>query len=103
MCVLLLPSSYVFFLVSFRLKFVFGPCALQALDLVDQHSVTCLLSPSGRKAFQVCHTSVNSKPLQTVALLAQFIYYKLIVCILTLNHYHNIYILPQQNRLVKAT
>ncbi|XP_078122199.1 zinc finger SWIM domain-containing protein 7 isoform X1 [Sander vitreus] len=34
------------------LKFVFGPCALQALDLVDQHSVTCLLSPSGRKAFQ---------------------------------------------------
>ncbi|XP_028451374.1 zinc finger SWIM domain-containing protein 7 isoform X2 [Perca flavescens] len=35
------------------LKFVFGPCALQALDLVDQHSVTCLLSPSGRKAFQV--------------------------------------------------
>ncbi|XP_032389739.1 zinc finger SWIM domain-containing protein 7 [Etheostoma spectabile] len=35
------------------LKFVFGPCALQALDLVDQHSVTCVLSPSGRKAFQV--------------------------------------------------
>ncbi|KAI9514041.1 Zinc finger SWIM domain-containing protein 7 [Dissostichus eleginoides] len=35
------------------LKFVFGPCALQALDLVDQHSVTCLSSPSGRKAFQV--------------------------------------------------
>ncbi|XP_030601471.1 zinc finger SWIM domain-containing protein 7 [Archocentrus centrarchus] len=35
------------------LKFVFGSCALQALDLVDQHSVTCLTSPSGRKAFQV--------------------------------------------------
>ncbi|KAM9385946.1 zinc finger SWIM domain-containing protein 7 [Pholidichthys leucotaenia] len=35
------------------LKFVFGPCALQALDLVDQRSVTCLTSPSGRKAFQV--------------------------------------------------
>ncbi|XP_023274122.1 zinc finger SWIM domain-containing protein 7 isoform X1 [Seriola lalandi dorsalis] len=35
------------------LKFVFGPCALQALDLVDQRSVTCLSSPSGRKAFQV--------------------------------------------------
>ncbi|XP_023135943.1 zinc finger SWIM domain-containing protein 7 [Amphiprion ocellaris] len=35
------------------LRFVFGPCALQALDLVDQHSVTCLSSPSGRKAFQV--------------------------------------------------
>uniref|UniRef100_A0A8D3CYS7 Zinc finger, SWIM-type containing 7 n=1 Tax=Scophthalmus maximus TaxID=52904 RepID=A0A8D3CYS7_SCOMX len=35
------------------LKFVFGPCALQALDLVDQRSVTCLSSSSGRKAFQV--------------------------------------------------
>ncbi|KAK2828772.1 hypothetical protein Q5P01_019806 [Channa striata] len=35
------------------LKFIFGPCVLQALDLVDQHSVTCLSSPSGRKAFQV--------------------------------------------------
>ncbi|KAK5859072.1 hypothetical protein PBY51_003163 [Eleginops maclovinus] len=35
------------------LKFVFGPCALQALNLVDQHSVTCLSSSSGRKAFQV--------------------------------------------------
>ncbi|XP_068188007.1 zinc finger SWIM domain-containing protein 7 [Antennarius striatus] len=35
------------------LKFVFGPCALQALDLVDQRSVTCVSSPSGRKAFQV--------------------------------------------------
>ncbi|XP_029375940.1 zinc finger SWIM domain-containing protein 7 [Echeneis naucrates] len=35
------------------LKFVFGPCALQALDLVDQCSVSCLSSPSGRKAFQV--------------------------------------------------
>lgn len=43
----------VFLPRSFRLKFVFGPCALQALDLVDQHSVTCLSSPSGRKAFQV--------------------------------------------------
>ncbi|XP_061596076.1 zinc finger SWIM domain-containing protein 7 isoform X2 [Cololabis saira] len=35
------------------LKFAFGSCALQALDLVDQRSVTCLSSPSGRKAFQV--------------------------------------------------
>ncbi|XP_047462555.1 zinc finger SWIM domain-containing protein 7 [Mugil cephalus] len=35
------------------LKFVFGSCALQALDLVDQRLVTCLSSPSGRKAFQV--------------------------------------------------
>ncbi|KAM4620753.1 zinc finger SWIM domain-containing protein 7 [Polymixia lowei] len=35
------------------LRFVFGSCALQALDLVDQRSVTCLTSPSGRKAFQV--------------------------------------------------
>ncbi|KAK7925696.1 hypothetical protein WMY93_008006 [Mugilogobius chulae] len=35
------------------LKFVFGPSALQALDLVDQRSVTCLSSPSGRQTFQV--------------------------------------------------
>ncbi|XP_067113931.1 zinc finger SWIM domain-containing protein 7 [Osmerus mordax] len=35
------------------LRFVFGSCALQALDLVDQRSVTCVSSPSGRKAFQV--------------------------------------------------
>ncbi|XP_051749805.1 zinc finger SWIM domain-containing protein 7 isoform X3 [Ctenopharyngodon idella] len=35
------------------LRFVFGPCALQALDLVDQRSVTCVSSPSSRKAFQV--------------------------------------------------
>ncbi|GLD47089.1 zinc finger SWIM domain-containing protein 7 [Lates japonicus] len=40
-------------MVKKNLKFVFGPCALQALDLVDQRSVTCLSSPSGRKAFQV--------------------------------------------------
>ncbi|CAL8277661.1 unnamed protein product [Arctogadus glacialis] len=35
------------------LKFVFGSCAVQALDLVDKHSVTCLSSPSGRKVYQV--------------------------------------------------
>lgn len=46
-------TSFSFVSLSFRLKFVFGPCALQALDLVDQRSVTCLSSPSGRKAFQV--------------------------------------------------
>ncbi|XP_061608590.1 zinc finger SWIM domain-containing protein 7 isoform X1 [Phyllopteryx taeniolatus] len=39
------------------LKFVFGPCAIQALDLVDRRSVTCLSSPSGRKAFQVAGAS----------------------------------------------
>nr|XP_029136250.1 zinc finger SWIM domain-containing protein 7 isoform X1 [Labrus bergylta] len=48
------------------LKFVFGPCALQALDLVDQRSVTCVSSPSGREAFQViggsgrCYTCFSS-------------------------------------------
>ncbi|XP_069003070.1 zinc finger SWIM domain-containing protein 7 [Embiotoca jacksoni] len=35
------------------LKFVFGSCALPALDLVDQRAVTCLSSPSGRRIFQV--------------------------------------------------
>uniref|UniRef100_A0A3Q2YU92 Zinc finger, SWIM-type containing 7 n=1 Tax=Hippocampus comes TaxID=109280 RepID=A0A3Q2YU92_HIPCM len=39
------------------LRFVFGACAVQALDLVDQRSVTCLSSPSGRKAFQVIGAS----------------------------------------------
>uniref|UniRef100_A0A672GIT4 Zinc finger, SWIM-type containing 7 n=1 Tax=Salarias fasciatus TaxID=181472 RepID=A0A672GIT4_SALFA len=34
-------------------NFIFGSSALQALDLVDQRSVTCVSSPSGRKAFQV--------------------------------------------------
>ncbi|KAJ3588681.1 hypothetical protein NHX12_009535 [Muraenolepis orangiensis] len=38
---------------SCLLNFVFGSCAVQALDLVDNHSVTCLSSPSGRKTFQV--------------------------------------------------
>uniref|UniRef100_A0A3Q3FMM7 Zinc finger, SWIM-type containing 7 n=1 Tax=Labrus bergylta TaxID=56723 RepID=A0A3Q3FMM7_9LABR len=53
-------------LTSVRLKFVFGPCALQALDLVDQRSVTCVSSPSGREAFQViggsgrCYTCFSS-------------------------------------------
>lgn len=39
------------------LRFVFGSCALQALDLVDQRSVTCVSSPSGRQAFQVLGAS----------------------------------------------
>ncbi|XP_041749136.1 zinc finger SWIM domain-containing protein 7-like [Coregonus clupeaformis] len=50
------------------LRFVFGSCALQALDLVDQRSVTCVSSPSGRTAYQVmvrpgllytCYTSCH--------------------------------------------
>lgn len=36
-----------------RLRFVFGPCTLQALDLVDKRAVTLVFSPSGREAFQV--------------------------------------------------
>ncbi|KAG9339779.1 hypothetical protein JZ751_022445 [Albula glossodonta] len=36
-----------------RLKFVFGPSALHALDLVDQRAVTVLSSPSGRRVYQV--------------------------------------------------
>ncbi|XP_016397472.1 zinc finger SWIM domain-containing protein 7-like [Sinocyclocheilus rhinocerous] len=56
------------------LRFVFGPCALQALDLVDQRSVTCVSSPSGRDAFQVlggsgrlyaCFTSCHYCPCPT--------------------------------------
>uniref|UniRef100_A0A8B9J070 Zinc finger SWIM-type containing 7 n=1 Tax=Amazona collaria TaxID=241587 RepID=A0A8B9J070_9PSIT len=41
----------------FRLKFIFGPCAVPALDLVDQRSVTRVISPSGRTAYQVLGSS----------------------------------------------
>ncbi|XP_063306117.1 zinc finger SWIM domain-containing protein 7 isoform X2 [Pelobates fuscus] len=40
-----------------KLKFIFGPTALQALDLVDQRSVTRVTSPSGRTTFQVTGSS----------------------------------------------
>ncbi|KAM4700035.1 zinc finger SWIM domain-containing protein 7 isoform 1-T2 [Discoglossus pictus] len=39
------------------LRFIFGPTALYALDLVDQHSVTKVISPSGRTTFQVTGSS----------------------------------------------
>ncbi|XP_005142966.2 zinc finger SWIM domain-containing protein 7 [Melopsittacus undulatus] len=39
------------------LKFIFGPCAVPALDLVDQRSVTRVTSPSGRTAYQVLGSS----------------------------------------------
>ncbi|KAJ7308790.1 hypothetical protein JRQ81_008055 [Phrynocephalus forsythii] len=39
------------------LKFVFGPSAVPALDLVDRHSVTCAVSPSGRMVYQVAGSS----------------------------------------------
>ncbi|KAM8975737.1 zinc finger SWIM domain-containing protein 7 [Pelodytes ibericus] len=39
------------------LKFIFGPIALHALDLVDQRSVTHVTSPSGRSTFQVTGSS----------------------------------------------
>ncbi|XP_038670724.1 zinc finger SWIM domain-containing protein 7 [Scyliorhinus canicula] len=35
------------------LKFVFGPAALQALELVDRRAVTLVNSPSGRSLYQV--------------------------------------------------
>ncbi|NXQ09591.1 ZSWM7 protein, partial [Vidua macroura] len=41
------------------LKFVFGPSAVPALDLVDQRSVTRMRSPSGRILYQV-HASLCS-------------------------------------------
>ncbi|NXE20406.1 ZSWM7 protein, partial [Ardeotis kori] len=41
----------------FRLKFIFGPSAVPALDLVDQRSVTRVTSPSGRTAYQVLGSS----------------------------------------------
>uniref|UniRef100_A0A3P8WBB2 Zinc finger, SWIM-type containing 7 n=1 Tax=Cynoglossus semilaevis TaxID=244447 RepID=A0A3P8WBB2_CYNSE len=47
----------VFPSLSFSLKFVFGPCVLQALNLVDQRSVTCVSSPSGCQVFQVVSAS----------------------------------------------
>ncbi|XP_074120042.1 zinc finger SWIM domain-containing protein 7 isoform X1 [Sminthopsis crassicaudata] len=39
------------------LKFLFGPSAVQALDLVDRRSVTRISSPSGRTVFQVLGSS----------------------------------------------
>ncbi|XP_032056840.1 zinc finger SWIM domain-containing protein 7 isoform X1 [Aythya fuligula] len=39
------------------LKFIFGPAAVPALDLVDHRSVTRVVSPSGRTAYQVLGTS----------------------------------------------
>ncbi|KAI1902906.1 hypothetical protein AGOR_G00021130 [Albula goreensis] len=39
--------------ILLALKFVFGPSALHALDLVDQRAVTVLSSPSGRRVYQV--------------------------------------------------
>lgn len=38
---------------SSRLKFIFGPSAVPALDLVDQRSVTRVIAPSGRTLYQV--------------------------------------------------
>ncbi|KAM6338300.1 zinc finger SWIM domain-containing protein 7 isoform 3-T4 [Alca torda] len=37
------------------LKFIFGPSAVPALDLVDQRSVTRVTSPNGRTAYQCKH------------------------------------------------
>ncbi|XP_072446238.1 zinc finger SWIM domain-containing protein 7 isoform X2 [Chiloscyllium punctatum] len=37
------------------LKFVFGPAALHALELVDCRSVTLIQSPSGRSLYQCKH------------------------------------------------
>ncbi|XP_064533623.1 zinc finger SWIM domain-containing protein 7 isoform X2 [Pseudopipra pipra] len=39
------------------LRFIFGPCAVPALDLVDQCSVTRVMSPSGRTLYQVLGSS----------------------------------------------
>ncbi|XP_036623297.1 zinc finger SWIM domain-containing protein 7 [Trichosurus vulpecula] len=39
------------------LKFIFGPSAVQALDLVDRRSVTRISSPSGRTVYQVLGSS----------------------------------------------
>ncbi|XP_067421963.1 zinc finger SWIM domain-containing protein 7 [Emydura macquarii macquarii] len=39
------------------LKFIFGSSAVAALDLVDQHSVTRVMSPSGRTVYQVLGSS----------------------------------------------
>ncbi|KAM5273557.1 zinc finger SWIM domain-containing protein 7 [Ctenodactylus gundi] len=39
------------------LKFVFGPSAIQALDLVDRQSITSISSPSGRRVYQVLGSS----------------------------------------------
>uniref|UniRef100_A0A8C8GY42 SWIM-type domain-containing protein n=1 Tax=Oncorhynchus tshawytscha TaxID=74940 RepID=A0A8C8GY42_ONCTS len=68
--IILTPSLFlcVFFAVADDLliatRFVFGSCALQALDLVDQRSVTCVSSSSGWTAYQwcTCYTSCHYCP-----------------------------------------
>uniref|UniRef100_A0A8C5QSV9 Zinc finger SWIM-type containing 7 n=1 Tax=Leptobrachium leishanense TaxID=445787 RepID=A0A8C5QSV9_9ANUR len=40
-----------------RLKFIFGPMALHALDLVDLRSVLHITSPCGRSTYQVTGSS----------------------------------------------
>uniref|UniRef100_A0A8D0HHL3 SWIM-type domain-containing protein n=1 Tax=Sphenodon punctatus TaxID=8508 RepID=A0A8D0HHL3_SPHPU len=41
------------------LKYVFSLTALPALDLVDQCSVTLVMSPSGRTVYQVLRSSIK--------------------------------------------
>ncbi|KAK3509174.1 hypothetical protein QTP70_020286 [Hemibagrus guttatus] len=48
------------------LRFIFGSCTLQALDLVDQRAVTCVSSPSGRVVFQVLGGSARLYTCYTV-------------------------------------
>ncbi|XP_059511457.1 zinc finger SWIM domain-containing protein 7 isoform X5 [Stegostoma tigrinum] len=43
------------------LKFVFGPAALHALELVDRRSVTLVQSPSGRSLYQAPAPSSRSR------------------------------------------
>ncbi|KAL0598393.1 Zinc finger SWIM domain-containing protein 7 [Plecturocebus cupreus] len=43
--------------LEFKLKFLFGSSATQALDLVDRQSITLISSPSGRRIYQVLGSS----------------------------------------------
>ncbi|XP_035416885.1 zinc finger SWIM domain-containing protein 7 isoform X2 [Cygnus atratus] len=54
---MLADSSFWTTMAFEGLKFVFGPSAVPALDLVDHRSVTRVVSPSGRTAYQVLGTS----------------------------------------------
>ncbi|XP_009872373.1 PREDICTED: zinc finger SWIM domain-containing protein 7 isoform X1 [Apaloderma vittatum] len=56
------------------LKFIFGPSALPALDLVDQRSVTRVTSPSGRTAYQASSTPATVPATSAHVLLLVLLY-----------------------------
>nr|XP_009491985.1 PREDICTED: zinc finger SWIM domain-containing protein 7 isoform X2 [Pelecanus crispus] len=75
------------------LKFIFGPSAVPALDLVDHRSVTRVMSPSGRTAYQA-----NSTPATVPATSARVPLSDLLYCRKARAFCANIYLLSTSVR-----